>query len=415
MKGKLIVPLLISLLLCSCAQNDSQADETASAVTNETTAESISEQITESFTESSSSSAESAPSGTQSITAASTVSTKETAVQTTVQTTQPPAAPVLTVSNVDHSTNSLSWTAVDGAQSYMLYLMNEETGEPEQYGEISGTSCKDIKLAPETGYTYAVSAVFPDGSLGRMSESADIYTYSLLADNEYAGWKYLTEYNEDSCRIIRTSGSVTEAVTDYCYSSISDICVTGKYIYFIDNFGYWSGQIVRTDMNGENEIRIFHCEEGQEFGCYEPHGLGVYGDTVCYTTYGFWSENDEPSYDAAILCGDEYIDCGFSDPYSEPCFINGSDGMLYMVWRDQEIMESDDEDWYYLYGVNTDKIHVFSAEALETTFVKVPVESADNRFEYTDCIGGVLYINAVSDNGEYMIRASAESYVTEKQ
>ncbi len=93
------------------------------------------------------------------------------------------APPILSVSNIDCTTNKLSWNAVDGAELYILYLFNKSTSEFEKYAEVKQTSCKDKELTPNTEYIYAVSAVFPDGTISELSESKSIYTENQYGNN----------------------------------------------------------------------------------------------------------------------------------------------------------------------------------------------------------------------------------------
>lgn len=93
------------------------------------------------------------------------------------------AAPALTVSNTDSTANRLSWTKVDGAESYVVYLLNEDTGRYKKCGEVKGTSCRHKNLAPNTKYTYRVRAKFPDGTFGKFSKAASVYTRNKYGNN----------------------------------------------------------------------------------------------------------------------------------------------------------------------------------------------------------------------------------------
>ncbi|MDE7294743.1 MAG: hypothetical protein K2N72_10000, partial [Oscillospiraceae bacterium] len=156
------VIFFLSFMLSSCESQPSPPPET------ETIAE-ITEntQLTETFSVTATEFAETEiTTSVESITSQTETVTSQTETEPVYDKTTPP---VLTVSNIDHKTNDMSWTAVEGAQAYMLYILNEQTGEFEEYGEIEDTTCYDIDLEPNRKYTYKAAAEFPDGSKGTMS------------------------------------------------------------------------------------------------------------------------------------------------------------------------------------------------------------------------------------------------------
>ncbi|MDE6594112.1 MAG: fibronectin type III domain-containing protein [Oscillospiraceae bacterium] len=206
MKNKIIYVsiIILSLMLSSCDTQPSlppETETTAEITANTQSTETVSVTVTESAKTEITTSAESITSQTETATSQIETVTSQTETLTSLIETElvydKTTPPVLTVSNIDYKTNDMSWTAVEGAQTYMLYILNEQTGEFEEYGEIEGTSCKDINLTPNTKYTYSVAAKFNDGSFGKMSEAADIYTYSLYASNVQGDWVYAYEYNDE--------------------------------------------------------------------------------------------------------------------------------------------------------------------------------------------------------------------------
>ena len=327
-------------------------------------------------------------------------------------------SPVLTVSNIDYSSNRLEWTSVEGAQSYELYLLNEQSGEFEEYGEIKGTVCNDKKLLPGTKYTYAVAAKFSDGLTGKMSEAVSIYTYSLFATNTQGDWVYESEYDESKgARILRRNivdGSV-EDMTGYSFFTANDICVNGKYIFFIEDFLIYSGRIIRINIADKSMkvLREYVSDDG--FGCYGIEEMAVYDNTIFYTTYGSWSEMDEPSYDLSTMDLDGNtvsVGAGYKESYSPIYFLNDENN-FYIVWRDEDIVEIETEDEYYLRGVYTDKCYVYDAAARKTITVLVPAETSDNRYDFLEYDGGFLYIDIKDRHAGNLIgkiRAGVEGY-----
>ena len=184
-------------------------------------------------------------------------------------------APVLTVSNIDHKTNYMVWTAIEGAQSYMLYILNEETGEFEEYGDMNGTACNDVNLEPNTKYTYAVAAKFPDGSMGTMSETESIYTYNYIGRNlwnnynaklaEQGEWVYFVGADDHLCKM-RHDGTDFSVI---CPDISREINALGEYIYYIEkNDGYDYICRIRSDGTGKEilyDTKIRHEETGDPF------------------------------------------------------------------------------------------------------------------------------------------------------
>lgn len=170
------------------------------------------------------------------------------------------AAPTLTVSNIDSTANRLSWSRIDGASSYIIYLLNENTNKYEKYGgEMKNTSCRDKNLLPNTKYTYKVRAKFPDGSMGKMSNSVSVYTrnkygnsfYNALQSksnmpNIYAAvqgeWIYFSVCQTDSpfndhseygaLYRMKTDGTNFQLIKDKCFASY--INAAGGRLYYID-------------------------------------------------------------------------------------------------------------------------------------------------------------------------------------
>lgn len=328
------------------------------------------------------------------------------------------SAPVLTAEGTAPTTNYLKWTAVDGAQSYVLYLLNEQSGEFDEYGEVNTTSCNDIKLTPNTKYIYKVAARFPDGVIGKMSEAVSIYTYSLFASNTQGDWVYESEYSDSKgARILRRNiidGSV-EDMTGYSFYTANDICISGKYIFFIEDFLDYSGRIIRINIADKSMevLREYISEDG--FGCYGIEEMAVYDNIIFYTIYGSWSEMDEPYYGLSTIDFDgKYVDinANYNESYSPMYFLN-DDENFYIVWRDEDIVEIETDDEYYLRGVYTDKCYVYDAAARERFTVSVPAETSDDRYDFLEYDGDFLYIEIKERNtGNHIskIKANRDGY-----
>ena len=64
---------------------------------------------------------------------------------------------------INHDKAALKWDAVEGADSYILYKLDAETGKYIKVCETAKTKLTLKKLTADTEYTYAVRAVGGDG------------------------------------------------------------------------------------------------------------------------------------------------------------------------------------------------------------------------------------------------------------
>lgn len=204
------------------------------------------------------------------------------------------SAPLLTVSNIDSAANRLTWTKVDGAASYIIYLLNEDTNKYEKYGgEMKGTACRDKNLLPNTKYTYKVRAKFPDGSMGNFSNEVSIFTYNYAGNQpnnslfaEQGEWIYFSSgynginnknknYTKHSLSKVKKDGScLTEINNDYAEM----INVAGEYIYYID---CKSGDVKKISIDGSSE-QVLIEKKALEKDCRCVVNLNVVDNMIYY-------------------------------------------------------------------------------------------------------------------------------------
>lgn len=182
--------------------------------------------------------------------------------------------PILTVSNLDSVTNRLTWTKVDGAKSYIIYLLNEDTNKYEKYGgEIKGTACRDKNLLPNKKYTYKVQAKFSNGSLGKMSEAKSVYTCNYIGmscENIFSGgvfteqgeWVYFADNDNFLCKV-KHDGTGLKKLCGNCSGQIN---VIGDYIYYNCNIytKKVKNGIYRIKNDGSEKQLIFDIEKHQQ-------------------------------------------------------------------------------------------------------------------------------------------------------
>lgn len=259
-------------------------------------------------------------------------------------------APLLTVSNIDSTTNRLTWTKVDGAASYIIYLLNEDTNKYEKYGgEMKGNSCRDKNLLPNTKYTYKVRAKFPDGSIGKMSEAVSIYTYNNIGRtpcNFFAvsqgEWVYFSSgydgYLGESgvkytlSKIKKDGSGLKKICNDYAV----DINVIGEYIYYLD---CETKCIKKINVDGSDEQVLLEKQD------YVPSELIVTEKMIYYLLY--YSEHEEASgnYDVYGMkidgTGRKYICTLGEECYAK--YIGKYNEMICFGYNERSIIHSDDE------------------------------------------------------------------------
>ncbi|MDE6591634.1 MAG: hypothetical protein K2K57_01040 [Oscillospiraceae bacterium] len=344
--------------------------------------ETATETVTETITETAAKTARSEKPQTVSETVTADVSATVSAIVTAK-----PSSPVLTVSNVDFSTNKLSWQTVDGAKSYILYLLNEGSGEFEEYGELNGTSCRDEKLEPDTRYTYAVKARYTDGSTGEMSKPVSIYTYGKWGSPVQGNHIYYVD-NIDTgtssiMRACRSGENETELIRSE--DSFGKILDSGKHIYYTRQSDEGI-EIFSAAPDGKNEKAL--CGFGENYSLKE---WAVYNDMLYYSYYGAYREEDEYTYCLGILDSDGksavlhkdgecdeadiYGNCGhnLSDIYDGfyygAHFISDENGTLYIAWVCEEIDREASEEYDCIVTVPTGQICLYNADTMEQTYI----------------------------------------------
>lgn len=294
---KILSAITILALLCSCSQqNEPETTSVAepSQVTEKT--EIISEtDITESHE-------------------TNAVQNSDTATVTQTEAVSEPVydkdtAPVMHVSNIDHCTNYMSWTEIEGAQSYMLYLLNEETGEFEEYGRIEGTDCNDIDLRPNTKYTYKASAEFPDGERGAMSEQTEIYTYNYIGRHtencslfaEQGEWVYFAGENGHPCKMRHDGTDLSEITGD----NASQINVVGENIYYLWTDIDYNDYICRIKTDGTDKTVLFDAEHYRAMSgaAFSPniYDMTVIDGRIYFVMSEVYRHDSLPSYKVMLM------------------------------------------------------------------------------------------------------------------
>lgn len=206
------------------------------------------------------------------------------------------SAPILTVSNIDSTTNRLTWTKINGAKSYIIYLLNEDTNNYEKYGgEMNVTACRDKNLLPNTKYTYKVRAKFSDGSMGKMSEAKSVYTCNYIGrsfENIFSGgvfteqgeWVYFADNDNFLCKVKRDGTGLKKL----CGNCSGQINVIGDYIYY--NCDIYTKKVkngiykIKNDGSGKQlifDIEKHQQENGDEFSPSIYNMLAV-GDRIYF-------------------------------------------------------------------------------------------------------------------------------------
>lgn len=371
-----IAVIICGITLCSCNNEDRGGAAVSDSVTQSSAYEADTEEETPFISEISETSAEiSVTSDSAETDASVTESAAETSkteadVSSAAETKKPSAeVPVLTASNVDCKTNRLDWTAVEGASSYILYLYNERTDAFEEYGEMSGTACNDKKLSPDTKYVYGVAAKFPDGSSGKMSEPAAIYTYSHRASRVQGNRIYYYDSAEKSLRGIICGGDTDEKLFD-SPEEMDFPFVSPNYVYYSvnDDEGYG---FYRAGLDGKNKKQLVGFSEDSD---YYLDDIAVYDDVVYYSYHGSNMETDrDRNYFCAVNSDGNAADELYSG-YQTVYFFEDENGGFCAAWRGEKIDPEASEEVNEIVTDPTGDYFIYRAETGKTETVKLPEE-----------------------------------------
>ena len=321
------------------------------------------------------------------------IAVTERAVSLTVSSEKPAAAsaiPVLTVSNVDCETNRLTWTAIDSASSYMLYLYNAQTGTFEEYGEISGTACNDKRLVPDTKYIYGIAAKLPDGSTGKMSDIAKIYTYSHRASRVQGNWIYYYNKEEKSLRRINRSGDIDEKVFD-SDEEINFPLVSPNYIYY-RAYNDDRNSLYRVDLDGKNKKELVGFSDESN---YSLDDIAVYDDIVYYSYHGAHMETDRDSNRFCSVSPDGKAAGDFYTGYQPVYFFEDENGGFCAAWRGEEIDSEASDEENEIITNKTEDYYIYREETGKTETIKLPAELTDaQNIEACRYIDGAIWVYA---------------------
>lgn len=323
--------------------------------------------------------------------------------------------PLLNVSNIDSTTNRLTWTKIDGAKSYIIYLLNEDTKKYEKYGEIKGTACRDKNLKPNTKYVYKVRTKFSDGTLGKLSEPVSIYTYSIHGEKAQGNWVYCVDYDIDNdisvlYRVNRNRGK-KEIISEFdCYVSYY---VSANHIFIIKSFSE-KNDICSMDLDGSNEKILCSFENDDYDYQYYLSGEYVYNDKIYYSYYGASSEMDDFTEHLVAVDSNgnsvEGIDEVYDAFHSSIFFTENENRNLCIVWMCEELDRSADDDGGHEIETNSmGKYCIYNVDTKQKEYVFYDDELLGRNVKIIGIIDGTVYlvnsksdIGYISDNGKFV-------------
>lgn len=91
------------------------------------------------------------------------------------------AAPVMKEAGADEDSIEISWEETEGAESYIVYRMDEDSKDWEEIAQTSGTSYDDEDVEDGAEYTYAVCAAGEDGAVSALSQQSVSAVFSKKA------------------------------------------------------------------------------------------------------------------------------------------------------------------------------------------------------------------------------------------
>ena len=316
---------------------------------------------------------------------------------------------------INHDKVALKWDTVEGADSYILYKLDAQTGKYGKVCETSKTNLTLKKLTADTEYTYAVRAV---GGDGRSKQRTVTFTTPHL-------WNYETVCTDEDNKIyefrrMHFDGSEQEAFADdfdrdiaakknddydeYRESHILPVLQKKGYVYYmrdeedIDSGGYYY-HLFRMNEDGSDIIDLdFSINYNLRY--YEGHAKSF--DVI--------NERDVlVSEDTVLLFFDTGLYDYDGDPneYSECCIKNKSDNsnifkaknkkmnvllcderyIYFCVWPNHYFSETDDPEtdnctiFYRLDTENNETDELCRYDNSDNTAVSL-IDHRDNRLYY---------------------------------
>lgn len=257
----------------------------------------------------------------------------------------------LIVSNIDCTTNRLSWAKVDGAAAYVIYAFDEETGKYKKISEIKSTACKIKNLKPNTKYTYKVGAKHADGNIYAISEAASVYTINKYGSSpvnlEYRhskdGSNYFTVQGEtiyfiSYSNIYQNNGKLYSMKADGTdLKLLMSDCSKMMYLNVIGSKLYYYREYYNAE-SGTKDKCIFSCNTD---GSGEKIILDLSNEI-------FLEKYDHKHYDF------RYLDCLYA--------VNST---LYLRFKLSENFETHSECQWFAFDINSDVVvHLDTADSV---------------------------------------------------
>ena len=296
----------------------------------------------------------------------------------------------LSASNMDYSTNRLSWNVVKGAASYDIYLKNPITSKYRKVGTTSKCSVKDKQLQPNTEYQYIVAAKNNDNKIiavsniervitpnyfGKMPDPALFLKYSeeyphLVGHDGFlffiGGYYSDTNYPDGIYKVSMDDLKVRKIISK---DSIWSLNLVNNRLYYAKHTAEpYHDEIISADLNGNDKKVVLDTEKLSEairkirleYSDFYP--LQIYDfivvDDVFYLLLdiGLPFDDNESFYGLVTCTENNYTDVKFYDIYDLPS-VNRSPSefpslpQLYSLDQD-EIAFISDGDGLQLYTFN---------------------------------------------------------------
>jgi len=322
-------------------------------------------------------------------------------------------APILKVTNVDSETNLLSWTTVDNAVSYILYILNYDTGEFEKYGEIKGNACNDKKLESDKKYTYRVAARFSDETLGELSEPVSIYTYSKAGGAVQGNYIYFTIDNDDGTsslmrfdRINEKSQKIITSSSDYYFGFV---LASEKHLFYSLHFEN-DYAIACSDFNGKNEKILCRFDDDHIL-----EKKAVINDILFYSYRSSSVETDEYCYKLCALDVEgnpvKELNNIYDGFYNGISFVYNENDVLYCVWQCEEIDRetAENSESNEIITKSASNICLFNTETTERLYIPCTDFENNRIMEICGYVNGIVYVQIydgrfgfISEEGKFV-------------
>ena len=249
---------------------------------------------------------------------------------------------------INHDNVALKWDAAEGAEKYLLYKLDSETGKYAKVYETAKTKCTLKKLTAYTEYTYAVRAVGKSGSskLRKVTFTTPEEWYYEVKQGRERNHVYRQHYDGSGRETFNVYELIGIAETDENGVGLSE--ESFNIMSVEQHFGYVYFRAQYFDIEDADEYDFYRMKnDGTEFTSFGSVITGSVYDKSSYFT----------DADNMYLYRDSYISSGMDTflnyaGVSKTCMQDGELTRIRNIWNaEKSCISNIVSDGEYLYWV----------------------------------------------------------------